>query len=69
MDSPGFCEPSVGRRPMSLPFGLWQMTHCSIAMRWLPCEKRTSRLAWQALHFVSETTVRRGVTVVPVTAK
>src|ERR1019366_6196029 len=53
----------------SSPFGLWQMTQCSIAMRWLPCEKRMSSLAWQTLQFASVTSVRRRTTVVPVTAK
>src|SRR5512141_2121108 len=68
-DSPGSAEWSAGRRARSVAFGLWQMTQCSIVMRWLPCEKRTLRSWWQLLHFVSETIVRRGTTVVPVTAK
>src|ERR1039457_6163327 len=67
IDSGGFA--GAGRTDASAPVGLWQMTQCSIAMRWLPCEKRMSSLAWQTLHFVSWTTVRRGTTVVPVTAK
>src|ERR1017187_6791802 len=67
IDSGGFAE--ARRTGESSPFGLWQMTQCSIAMRWLPCEKRMSSLAWQTLQFASVTSVRRGTTVVPVTAK
>ena len=44
-------------------FGLWQMTQCSIVMRWLPCEKRFARSAWHALHFERTTSSRRGVSV------
>ena len=69
IDSAGSAEWSVGRRPASEPFGLWQMTQCWVSMRWLPCEKTTLRSWWQTLQFARATLVRRGVTEVPVTAK
>src|SRR5664280_1443775 len=65
IDSGGFAE--AGRTGESSPFGLWQMTQCSIAMRWLPCEKRMSSRSWHVLHCASVTSVRRGVRT-PVTA-
>src|ERR1043165_1227918 len=53
----------AGRRAVSLSFGLWQITHSSIALRWPPCSER---LSWHWLHCAIVTEVRRGVAVPPV---
>src|SRR5512138_3729981 len=55
-----------GRREPSVASVLWQIVHVVMSpVRLLPWRLR---LKWQALHLSMLTTVRRGVTVVPVTA-
>src|ERR1035437_228809 len=69
LKAPDSALPSdAGRRAPSVWFGLWQITHSSIAIRCPPWENKLGSRSWHLLQFASATSVRRGLTVPPVTA-